>query len=627
MLPFFSSQHYAVTTNQHGIVSVVEDEETGPKATNVVSVEEQSDGSVDIVAQRTEGEEDFITTTFTPTKTGVYTIDVTGIDYEEGEDLYFLLTTKDGKQVRLAAYQQRSDGNYKVFSSNDEGGKTTTQVDVLLQEGVEYEIKLPSDRSSPNEKKGPYGTTAALRAKYNIHIEENLDADGRKIIQSDYAASMISNASNGNEELEEVNSFYKPQNGRNVNFDYQAPGRDIIDAFGDIISGAVDEAGNLIGSFAEEYVVNPFEETICELLLAMGDFSVKVLNDIMGQEVTVAALVYNQVDAVNANFFENSGGSSSPLTGKVKSVVSQWYSIFHTMAIAVYLAAFLAIGLRILLGSTNNGMGKAREMLFQWGKGVVYLFFMPFLIRYAFMINDSFVSMLCEEAGLSQLSSGTTFGGSDELTADGLEFRSPEYVTNDSGKIEYGSDELTEIYMDKVAIYEGNLDLMRVMRAYAGATKRFVYVLIWWILLIQVVVFIVQYYKRFFIIAFLIAMFPLICVFSGISVARGHGITEISSWMRELFTNIFMQAIQAIIYTIITGVCVSVVSADIQSSGTLNWLIIIMAINFVSEGEKILRKILGALGNTAPGVGETGRGIRGAIHDVGRAAGALIHGK
>ena len=37
----------------------------------------------------------------------------------------------------------------------------------------------------------------------------------------------------------------------------------------------------------ETYVLNPVEETICELMLAVGDFLIKVLNDIVGEEVTI----------------------------------------------------------------------------------------------------------------------------------------------------------------------------------------------------------------------------------------------------------------------------------------------------------------------------------------------------
>ena len=82
------------------------------------------------------------------------------------------------------------------------------------------------------------------------------------------------------------------------------------------------------------------------------------------------------------------------------------------------------------------------------------------------------------------------------------------------------------------------------------------------------------------------------------------------SWVKEILTNIFIQFVHAIVYTVVTGICVSVVKEDLQSSAALNWIIIILAINFVSEGEKLLRKILGAMGGTAEGSGQTGKGIK-----------------
>lgn len=363
----------------------------------------------------------------------------------------------------------------------------------------------------------------------------------------------------------------------------------------------------------ETYVMNPFEETICELMLAIGDFIIKILNDIVGEEVTITALVYNQIDAVNPNFFDDSV-SGSGITADIKILIEKWYDVLKLIAISVYVLALLAISLHILLASTGNGMSKAKSLLLEWFKAICYLVFIPYLIKYAFMVNDALVEMLREEGGASEYKLGTTFGNPDEWSVEEIEYRSPEYVSRFTGTLAFGSEEATEGYVKKIPDYEQNLDLMRLMRAYAGATLKFVYAVIWYILLGQLIVFIVQYYKRYFIIAFLIVMFPLVCIFYGVSIARGKKGTEMGKWMRELFSNIFTQTVHAIIYTIITGICISVVKADGGSSATINWIIIIVAINFVAEGEKILKKILGAMGDTASGVDNTAQGIKGAYH-------------
>jgi len=377
------------------------------------------------------------------------------------------------------------------------------------------------------------------------------------------------------------------------------------------LEGAMETASGL----AEDYVLNPLEETICELMLAAGDFFVSIINKIIGEEITVTALVYNEVDAVNPNFFDSSVNGSG-ITADIKSVIEDWYGVLRLIAIAMYIVALLAIGVSILLASTSSGTSKAKESLTEWVKGIIILTFMPYVMKYAFILNEEIINLLKSAANAPTSSYGGVFGNTEEWSAEEIEFRSPEYVSRYTGQIEYGSDEASTAYLNKVPEYEQKIDLMRIMRAYAGVTKKFVYAVIWWILIGQLLAFIIQYYKRYFIIAFLIVMFPIVCTFQAVAIGRGLKSGEMSSWTKELFTNIFMQMIQAIIYTIITSVCISTVQVSMTSTATLNWLLVILAINFVSDGEKMLRKILGAMGSTADGVGKSGQGVKGAFNRV-----------
>ena len=360
----------------------------------------------------------------------------------------------------------------------------------------------------------------------------------------------------------------------------------------------------------DDYLLNPLEETICELLLVLGDHLINIMNSIIGEEVTITKLVYNQVDSLNPNFFDKSL-SASGITANIKSVISDWYELFRMIAIAIYIVILLAMGIHILLASTGSGMSKAKELLTQWLKGVVALVFIPYLIKYAFLLNESLVGMLREGAGIPDYTVGSNFTSAGEWSAEEVEFRSPEYVSVYTGTILFGSDEANEMYINRIDSYEQNLDLMRLMRAYAGATKKIIYVIIFFILIGQLLSFIVQYYKRYFMIAFLIAMFPVVCIFHGISIAQGSAKGEMGTWVKEILTNIFIQFVHAIIYTVVTGLCISVIREDIQTSATLNWIVIILAINFVSDGEKLLRKIIGAMGSTAEGSGQTSKGIKG----------------
>lgn len=553
-----------------------------------------SNGDVVITAQANYNDVKTGVITFVPKNTDVYNFNVEGIDRGAGEDLFYILHDSEGKYVRLAAYYDEKTGEYITFT--DKNDSKQTNVDVLLIAGKTYTLSLPKGRGGPEFIVESFVDASRPLQNYKITIKRNTSEHNvvSKVFQGSISSGKVTTVNNVSDADSEVPvDPYKMPEGVEAEFDDY-----------DLGDGLKDTADTVA-----EYTINTLEEVISEMLLALGDFLVSIMNQIMGEEITITKLVYNQIDAVNPNFFDDSLIATG-ITANIKNVISDWYNVFKMIAIAIYLMVLLVIGLNILLSSTGDGISKAKELFTQWLKGIASLILIPYLIKYAFMLNEVLVEMLMETTDIPTYSIGSGFSAAGDWSLEEVEFRSPEYVSKYTGSVAFGSDEASESYMKKIETYEQNLDLMRIMRAYAGVTKKMIYVVIWYILIGQLILFIVQYYKRYFTIAFLIAMFPLVCIFHSISLAQGSAKGEMGSWVKELLTNIFIQFVHAIVYTVITGICVSVVKEDMQSSAALNWIIIILAINFVSEGEKLLRKIIGAMGSTAEGAGQTGKGIK-----------------
>ena len=106
--------------------------------------------------------------------------------------------------------------------------------------------------------------------------------------------------------------------------------------------------------------------------------------------------------------------------------------------------------------------------------------------------------------------------------------------------------------------------------------------------------------------AFLIIIFPITVVeyiIGAVKTGKGGGI---SAWCVEFFVNVFIQAIHAGIYGIIGGVVMqhvrNSITADINDA---NWVILIISVNFLFEGEKIVKKIIKA--NNATSVRDSGQ--------------------
>lgn len=359
---------------------------------------------------------------------------------------------------------------------------------------------------------------------------------------------------------------------------------------------------------------NIFEGALSDLLIEIGDFFVNLINKVVGEKVTMQNIVFNQVSSLDPNFFNKDLAVVNETTALVREKVNEWYSFFMMLAIVAYLVVLLVIGIKIAVGSTASGLEKAKELATKWLVGVLILFLFPSLVlKNAFKVNEAIVKMISNQhGGNNQV--GTAIGNTEgEWANEEIEFRSPEYVSRFTGKSSLGGEDMNLIYQKALDSYRSGADMTRIMRAYAGITRKLIYVIIWYVLLTQLIVLIVLYYKRYFTIAFLIVIFPLVAMYYIIEIARGKNGQVFSEWSKEILVNIFIQTIHAIVYAIIASVAISRVQADIASgSDAMNWLLIIVAVNFITEGEKIVRKLVGVDGKTAGAMGAMGQSIKNA---------------
>ena len=354
---------------------------------------------------------------------------------------------------------------------------------------------------------------------------------------------------------------------------------------------------------------NIWQATVAELNLAIGDFIENLITKVVGQKITMQNLIFNEVDAVNANFFDSTVNGTS-VHKTIRDAVNNWYGVFQTLAVTFYTATVLVVGIKILLSDSVLSSANWKDVSIKWVTGLVLLFTFKYIMRYSFDINEMFIKMIRDNFTSKGYATGTNVGDKGEFDDVVYEFRSPEYRSKYSGVLSYGGEELNQAYVKKLTDYGNTADMMRIMRAYAGVTKRIIFVIIWFILLFQLILLLVKYYKRYFVLALLITMFPLVMIQYLIDLIKGQNSRGFSAWMREFFVNVFTQTIHAIIYAIIAAVCIDRVKEELQTGRgeSMNWLIVIIAINFIFQGEKIVRKVLGVDGaQSATGISETAK--------------------
>lgn len=371
---------------------------------------------------------------------------------------------------------------------------------------------------------------------------------------------------------------------------------------------------------------NSFEKVISDFLLGMGDYAHDYLTQLFKQDVSIDKIVFNDVVLLNANFFTKSENpSGSDATKVVRRVINTWYESFRMIALLVCVGGIVVAGIKILLG-TPEGKNSAKDILKKVVLGVMLVYFFPFVMKMGFDINEALISMIRSGIISGNYASDTIrVRQISELQVDpDMEFRSPSYVSNSSRRFGAGSDEANAFYFSKLQTYAGNNDIMRIMRAFAGVTQRFMYVIIWYILLVQTYFFVYVYLKRYVTIAFLLAIYPLTIIGYVAGGLSGKAKTSFNDWCSKFFGNIFMQTIHALTYGAISGVIISQLRNGLPDK--VNWIVMIIAVTFLMTGENILTNLWHLATNAAASKEDLGKAF-GNSKKVFRGAIGTLHGK
>lgn len=340
---------------------------------------------------------------------------------------------------------------------------------------------------------------------------------------------------------------------------------------------------------------NIFEQVCTEFFLSVGDYAHDFLSQTLREEITIDKIIYNKSVMLNANFFENAENPANSDASKIiREFINDWYSYLRKLTLVVIMICIVVAGIKIILG-TPDGKVKAQDILKNVVMAVALIFFFPYVMKYAFDINEAIVNQIYTETHVVDKALGASISQISDLLIDELEFRSPQYISGTALKVGAGSTEATLLYLSKVEQYKASADIMRIMRAFAGVTLRFMYVIIWYILLVQTYILTISYIKRYIVIAFLITIYPLVVIGYVIGGMTGKSKLAFNSWCSKYFTNVFIQSIHAIIYGVVTGVMVDQIRNAMVENGTklvsINWILMVVVVSFLFSAEKILTKL------------------------------------
>ena len=258
-----------------------------------------------------------------------------------------------------------------------------------------------------------------------------------------------------------------------------------------------------------------------------------------------------------------SGEGQTEGLASVRKVIASWYKTLRLIAIVGFLSILIYTGIRIMLSSTAEDKAKYKEWIINWFIGLGILFCMHYIMSFIITVIQQFNEGLSNTMQYIQVSSTVTgIGGNISGT----------FNTNLIGLVRF-------CIQSDVSLFKlGYLIIYVMLTTY---TLKFTFV----------------YLKRVINMAFLTLIAPIVAFTYPLDKLSDGNAQGFSMWIKEYVFNALLQPMHFILYYILVGSSV-VIAAE-------NPIYAIAVLAFMSEGERLLRKIFGfdkASGGTVKGM-------------------------
>lgn len=348
----------------------------------------------------------------------------------------------------------------------------------------------------------------------------------------------------------------------------------------------------------KESFLEDLEAMIANLLYSLANGLHFLISTALGKTITIDDLVFNKYAETNISYFESESEVGADMAssliygnnnvGGLNSVVNKWYGIFQKIALMGYMAILVYMGIRIILGATAERKANYKELFMNWVVGIGILLLFPYAMKYIIKINEAMVKTIEANKGFTSTTS-----------APMVDISNIYDKTSIDDEIDWGNG---NDYMSQLGFAAYQTEKITLSFAFLIAT---------W----QLLVLIFHYYKRLFIIAYLIIIFPLVALSYAVDKIADGKSQALNTWLKEYMINVFVQTFHAIVYvfvcatvyassgTFTTGNKLINGSTKLGTDATIvvgtstgleyDFILIIVGITFLFKGEEIIRKIFG----------------------------------
>ena len=258
-----------------------------------------------------------------------------------------------------------------------------------------------------------------------------------------------------------------------------------------------------------------------------------------------------KIGLLNIDFISGNGQSSG--LGNVRNVIASWYRALKLIAIVGFLSVLIYTGIKIMTSSIAQDKAKYKEWIINWLIGFAILFFLHYIMSFIIAIIGQFTKLLSN---------------------------SMQYIT-------------VHFYAEKVLWFNEREDvfvtnligLVRFLAQSSVPMFKVGYLILYVMLTTYTIKFTIVYLKRLVNMAFLTLIAPIVAFTYPIDKMADGQAQGFDAWLKEYIFNALLQPMHLLLYYILVGSSIMIAAK--------NPLYAIVVLAFMTEGERLLKKIFG----------------------------------
>lgn len=310
--------------------------------------------------------------------------------------------------------------------------------------------------------------------------------------------------------------------------------------------------------------------------------------------------------------------SHSSTAYRLQPIIAKWYTILRDLAIVALLSILVYVGIRIMISSTASDKAKYKQWLLDWIVALCLLFLMHYIMSFSNVLVKNIISFV-DATDVVENVDETEASGTP--SADGVvRSKGPQVFTiSDSEKVAKAKDVLVnnrdESDQNEFAglfVMENGQEVLkwptnnfteqaRMLLQYEDSddsVKNYTYAsigykVIYIVLVLYTFIFSFTYLKRVIYMAFLTLIAPLVALTYPIDKMNDGKAQAFSMWFKEYIFNLLIQPLHLILYMVLVGTAMDFAAK--------NLFYVVVALGFMTQGEKLLRKFFGFEKASTPG--------------------------